>query len=436
MKEISIFWFRRDFSIDDNAGLFHALKQTQNVMPIFIFDPNILNMFEKPLNRQVQFIYDNILRLNDELQCHKSSILVSYDQPLNFFQNLASRYRIKAVYTNEDYELAAIKRDQEVEEYLKTKSILFYSFKNQVIFSKDDILKSDGRPYTIFTPYSRKWKETFKSEDSKMYDCKVLYNNLYRFESNEMPTLDDLGFSCTKLEYPQIDISDDLIRDYGKYRDFPALEATSHLGVHLRFGTCSIRKLVERAKSLGEVFLNELIWREFYQSITYHFPHIAKGLSFNKKYDNIIWRDNEDEFAAWCAGKTGYPIVDAGMRQLNATGFMHNRTRMITASFLVKHLLIDWRWGEAYFANKLLDFDFASNNGGWQWCAGSGCDASPYFRVFNPELQTKKFDRNMEYVKRWVPELGTNLYPKPLVDHDYARKRAIEIYKNALTVER
>ncbi|MBD8349483.1 cryptochrome/photolyase family protein [Dysgonomonas sp. HGC4] len=430
---IVIFWFRRDLRLDDNTGLYHALKSQYPVLPIFIFDTDILKQFETPENAQVEFIHQQLQILQKELRGYGSSIEIDHSTPEVFFDNLCKQYTIKAVYINEDYELSARRRDTDIENFLRKKDIDFLSFKDQVIFSKEDILKDDGTPYTVFTPYSKRWKQHIQPVHLQSFDNRDFFSNFYKFENDNIPSLSDLGFTQRRgLIFPPIEVSDHLIKNYNQQRDYPSIEGTSRLGIHLRFGTISIRKLIAKAQSINDTFLNELIWREFYHAITWHFPHICKGQAFKPQYDEIVWRNNETEFTAWCEGKTGYPIVDAGMRQLNETGFMHNRIRMITASFLIKHLLIDWRWGEAYFANKLLDFDFAANNGGWQWAASSGCDAVPYFRIFNPQLQTEKFDKHLEYIKRWIPDFDPLNYIPPIVNHEFARKRALDVYSNAL----
>lgn len=430
---IVVFWFRRDLRLDDNAGLYHALKSRYPVLPIFIFDTDILKQFETPENAQVEFIHQQLQILQKELRGYGSSIEIDHSTPKVFFDKLCKQYTIKAVYTNEDYELSARRRDTDIENFLQKKDIDFLSFKDQVIFSKEDILKDNGTPYTVFTPYSKRWKQHLQPEHLQSFDNRDLFSNFYQFRNDNIPNLSDLGFTQRRgLTFPPIEVSDDLIKNYTQQRDYPSIEGTSRLGIHLRFGTISIRQLIAKAQAINETFLNELIWREFYHAITWHFPHICKGQAFKPQYDEIVWRNNETEFTAWCEGKTGYPIVDAGMRQLNETGFMHNRIRMITASFLIKHLLIDWRWGEAYFANKLLDFDFAANNGGWQWAASSGCDAVPYFRIFNPQLQTEKFDKHLEYIKRWIPDFDPLDYTPPIVNHEFARKRALDVYSNAL----
>jgi deoxyribodipyrimidine photo-lyase len=435
MQKISIFWFRRDLRLDDNAGLYHALKKGLPVLPIFIFDKNILDRLEDKKDGRVEFINQSILNLNERLKEIGSSVKVFYSTPEIVFKELVKEYTITAVYTNHDYEPYAEERDSAVKDFLNKNKIEFKSYKDQCIFEKDEVTKDDGKPYTVFTPYSRKWKLRLTDFHVKPYPNKKYFANFLKTKSFNVPTLKELGFEKSGLEFPLTNISNSIITNYKEQRDFPAIKGTSKLSLHLRFGTVSIRALAKQALVLNETWLNELIWRDFYMMILYHFPHAAKN-SFKPQYDRIEWRNNEVEFKAWCEGKTGFPIVDAGMRELNATGFMHNRVRMIVASFLVKDLLIDWRWGEAYFAKKLLDFDLSANNGGWQWAAGSGCDAAPYFRVFNPTEQTKKFDPKYEYIKKWVPEFNTSSYPKPIVEHASARLRVLAVYKEALSEEK
>ena len=432
MKKIAVFWFRRDLRLEDNAGLYHALKSKDSVLPIFIFDKNILDKLEDKNDKRVEFIHDAILDLNTKLTELNSSIKVFYSTPEKVFKELVKEYEITTVYTNHDYEPYADERDLGVKEFLVKHKIGFKSYKDQCIFEKDEVTKDDGKPYTVFTPYSRKWKLRLTDYHVKPYPNKKYFSNFLKSDSFQIPTLKQLGFEKTDLETPSKTISKSVVTNYKEQRDFPAIKGTSKLSVHLRFGTVSIRALAKQALVLNETWLNELIWRDFYMTILYHFPHAAKN-SFKPQYDRIVWRNNETEFKAWCEGKTGFPIVDAGMRELNNTGFMHNRVRMIVASFLVKDLLIDWRWGEAYFAQKLLDFDLSANNGGWQWASGSGCDSAPYFRVFNPTEQTKKFDPKYEYIKKWIPEFNTPDYPKPIVDHAAARLRVLAVYKEALS---
>jgi deoxyribodipyrimidine photo-lyase len=432
MEQVTVFWFRRDLRLDDNAGLYHALKKGASVLPIFIFDKNILEKLEDKNDRRVEFIHAAITNLNEQLKEIGSSIKVFYSTPENAFKELQKEYDLNAVYTNHDYEPYADERDKSVKEILEKHKIEFKTYKDQCIFEKNEVTKDDGKPYTVFTPYSRKWKVRLTDFHVKPYPNKKYFKHFILTTSFSIPTLNELGFEKTDLEIPSKTISKTIVTNYKEQRDFPAIKGTSKLSVHLRFGTVSIRALAKQALLLNETWLNELIWRDFYMMILYHFPHAAKN-SFKSQYDRIEWRNNEDEFKAWCEGKTGFPIVDAGMRELNTTGFMHNRVRMIVASFLVKDLLIDWRWGEAYFAQKLLDFDLSANNGGWQWASGSGCDSAPYFRVFNPTEQTKKFDPKYEYIKKWAPDFNTTNYPKPIVDHATARLRVLAVYKEALS---
>jgi deoxyribodipyrimidine photo-lyase len=432
MSKISIFWFRRDLRLNDNAGLYHALKSGFPVLPIFIFDKNILDKLEDKKDMRVEFIHNVISELQDEIVNLGSNLLVKYGTPEEIFPKLLNEYEVAAIFTNYDYESYANSRDEAVCEYAMSEGVEFKKYKDQSIFDKNEVLSGAGTPYTVFTPYSRKWKEKVNEFYLKSYPNDKYFDNFLKTDKTSIPSLNEMGFKKTGSHFPSKDVRDSIVKNYAEKRNFPAIEGTSRLSVHLRFGTVSIRELARKAKNLSETWLNELIWRDFYFNILYHFPHIGQGHAFRREYENIQWRNNVQEFQRWCDGKTGYPIVDAGMRELNTTGFMHNRVRMITASFLIKHLLIDWRWGEAYFANKLIDFDFSANNGGWQWAAGSGCDAAPYFRVFSPKLQTEKFDKNLEYIKKWIPELNSLEYPQPIVDHDFARKRVLEVYQKAL----
>ncbi|THU32005.1 deoxyribodipyrimidine photo-lyase [Niastella caeni] len=429
---INIFWFRRDLRLHDNAGLYHALKSNNPVLPIFIFDTNILDQLPQKADRRVTFIHDALKQMQQQLSETGSTLQAFHDTPLNAFKLLAQQYTIEQVFTNHDYEPYARERDEAIAQFLQQHNIAFHTYKDQVIFEKEEVVKDDGKPYTVFTPYSRKWKAALNEFYLKSYSTEKYFYNFYQQSIKPVPTLKSIGFEETGASFPSATFDNNIIQEYDQRRDFPAIAGTSRLGVHLRFGTISVRQLAKQATQLNDTFLNELIWRDFFQMILWHFPHVGKGKAFKAEYDFIQWRNKEDEFARWCAGNTGYPIVDAGMRELNATGFMHNRVRMITASFLAKHLLIDWRWGEAYFAEKLLDFDLASNNGNWQWAAGCGCDAAPYFRIFNPHLQTKKFDPQLAYIRQWVPELNELTYPTPIVDHEMARKRCLETYKKAL----
>jgi len=426
-SESVVFWFRRDLRLEDNAGLYHALKSGKPVVPLFIFDTCILDKLEDRTDKRVVFIYQSLMHMKQELESMGSSLLILYGDPVKLFPQLHPA----AVYTNHDFEPYAKERDDAVKQNLSSRQITFHTFKDHVIFEKDEVLKDAGGPYTVFTPYSRKWKAKLNAFYIKPYPNKKYHDAYFRSKPLSVPSLGEMNFSDADTAFPERVIKTSIISRYHETRDLPAMPGTSRLSVHLRFGTVSIRKLAAVGLSKNEKWLNELIWRDFYQMILWHFPHVVNR-AFKADYDNIQWRNNPEEFQRWCTGTTGYPIVDAGMRELNATGFMHNRVRMVVASFLCKHLLIDWRWGEAYFAAKLLDFDLASNNGGWQWAAGSGCDAAPYFRVFNPQLQTEKFDPELKYIRKWVPELNSNSYPKPMVDHAFARKRALETYADAL----
>ncbi|MBL7857016.1 MAG: deoxyribodipyrimidine photo-lyase [Cyclobacteriaceae bacterium] len=423
----TLFWFRRDLRLEDNAGLYHALRESTQVLPIFIFDTTILGKLDDKADRRVEFIHHSVSVLQQQLEELGSSLLVLHGTPSDLFKTLQP----KAVYTNHDYEPYARQRDEEIKTMLESRGIDFHTFKDQVIFEKDEVLKDDSKPYTVFTPYSRKWKTRLNAFYLKSYPTKKYFRSFKKVKSIPLPSLKDIGFLETGAIFPERMVRLSIIEKYDQQRNFPAIRGTTQLSVHLRFGTISIRRLAQVALKKNEVWLNELIWRDFYHMILWHFPQV-ESQAFKPAYDRIKWHNNEDEFSAWCEGRTGYPIVDAGMRELNSTGFMHNRVRMIVASFLTKHLLIDWRLGEAYFAKKLLDFDLAANNGGWQWAAGSGCDAAPYFRVFNPALQTEKFDPDHQYIKKWVPEVDTKEYAKPIVDHAFARERVLKIYKEAL----
>ncbi len=430
MNPVTIFWFRRDLRTEDNAGLFRALKERGNVVPLFIFDSDILGKLADRSDRRISFIYEQLKKLKSEFEKHGSTLLVRYGRPVEVFEKLLTEFTISAVYTNHDYEPYATARDKSVEEMLNRKGVEFRTFKDQVIFEKDEVIKDEGSPYTIYTPYMKRWRSLFTAEKIAQQPSENHLGRCFKM----IPESFDLavtGFIFSKFDYPSPEPDIEIIQKYNQTRDIPSIKGTSLVSVHLRFGTISIRKLVKIALENNEIFLNELIWREFYMMILWHFPQVVHQ-AFKPQYDNIRWINDEKHFLAWCEGRTGYPIVDAGMRQLNETGYMHNRVRMITASFLTKHLLIDWRWGEAYFAEKLLDFELSSNNGGWQWAAGSGCDAAPYFRVFNPELQTQKFDPEMKYIKKWIPEFGKSTYPKPIVDHKFARDRVLAEYKRAL----
>ncbi|MBK6994545.1 MAG: deoxyribodipyrimidine photo-lyase [Lewinellaceae bacterium] len=457
-QPISIFWFRRDLRLDDNAGLYHALKGLVRglargsascpVLPLFIFDREILDELEDKIDARVEFIYHAVYDLKKRLEEMGSTLLIRYGKPQEIWLQLMQEFNIAAVFTNRDFEPYAMERDNTVRQMLSDQNIPFHTYKDHVIFEKDEVLKNDGTPYTVFTPYSKRWLEklhtkwrTIPEEDGEpkrvsfyltSYPTEKYFSNLLKISpSTNSPQLSDMGFEPAGIEFPPTSVARSLIRNYDKTRDIPSLSGTSRLGVHFRFGTISIREKARHAQGLNATYLNELIWRDFYSQILGNFPHVV-GHPFRPQYDRVEWREAPDDFEKWKNGLTGYPIVDAGMRELNTTGYMHNRVRMIVASFLSKHLLLDWRLGEAYFAQKLLDFDLASNSGGWQWAAGCGTDAAPYFRIFNPSEQTKKFDPEHKYIRKWVPEFGTPRYPKPMVEHTFARERCLRTYKEAL----
>jgi len=430
-KEVSICWLRRDLRLVDNAALYHALKGPNPVLPVFIFDKNILNKLNDQADARITFLYQTLENINQELAKHGSSVLILYGTPEQAWEKILKDYQVTAVYTNHDYEPYAKVRDESLQEFLSSESIAFHTYKDQVIFEKDEIVKADGKPYTVFTPYYRQWEKKLNEFYKKAYPVEKYYKNFLKTKPLAFPTLDSLGFHKSDQDFPSIHFEKKLA-DYEKRRDYPGDEATSRIGLHLRFGTVSIREAVRAALSQkADKWLSELAWRDFYMMILWHFPYVSESC-FKPAYDKIKWRNNEKEFEAWCKGETGYPLVDAGMRQLNEIGFMHNRVRMVVASFLTKHLLIDWRWGESYFAEKLLDYEMASNVGGWQWACGCGNDAAPYFRVFNPELQMKRFDPKQVYINRWLPEFKQQKHVQPIVDHAFARERVLKVFKDAL----
>jgi len=431
-NKINIFWFRRDLRLEDNVGLCHALNEEYPVYPLFIFDTEILDKLPKD-DARVTFIFEQLQKMRDTLQDKvDSSLAMFHGKPLDVFSELLDEYDIQNVYTNHDYEPYAKERDAEIKKMLEENDIGFRTFKDQVIFERSEVVKDDGDPYVVYTPYKNKWKENFKPSDH-LTEHKPSLENCVNHQRLPNLTLSDMGFETSSIKVPDYTITEALIQNYEATRNYPAKEkGTSRLGPHLRFGTVSIRKMVKKAiQEENEVFWSELIWREFFMQILWHFPHTIDK-AFRSKYDRIEWRNNEDEFERWKNGQTGYALVDAGMRELNQTGYMHNRVRMLVASFLCKHLLIDWRWGEAYFAEKLLDFELASNVGNWQWAAGSGVDAAPYFRIFNPMTQIEKFDKQKEYINKWVPELQELTYPEKMVDHKSARERCLKVYKEAV----
>lgn len=433
MKDtVNIFWFRRDLRLDDNVGFYNALKSEHPVLPIFIFDKEILKKLPKD-DARITFIYETLQKMRSKLEDkNNSSIAMFHGEPATIYKNLLEKYNIDTVFTNRDYEPYAKDRDDKIQQLLNDNNIKFKTFKDQVIFEQNEVTKKDGLPYVVYTPYMKVWKEQFKTHTLDFYYTSSFLKNL--IQDKELPnlSLSDIGFTKSNQKIKKHIVTPALIQNYEDTRNFPAQDSTSKLGPHLRFGTVSIRKMIEKAiTEKNEIFWQELIWREFFMQILWHFPHTSKN-SFKAKYDRIDWRNNEAEFLKWCNGQTGYPLVDAGMRQLNETGFMHNRIRMLVGSFLCKHLLIDWRWGEAYFAEKLHDYEMASNIGNWQWVAGSGVDAAPYFRIFNPTTQIKKFDNDLAYIKKWVPDFQEFTYPKEMVDHKEARERCLATYKEAL----
>ncbi len=429
---VAIFWFRRDLRLWDNAALWSALKSGSAVLPIFIFDRNILDHLTNKRDARVLFIHQEVSRLKNELEKFGSSLKIFYGKPQEVFAEILNDHNVTAVFANCDYEPYGQNRDKEIYKFLKTQGLDFKGSKDHVIFEKDEILKDDKKPYTVFTPYANKWKKAINDFYLKSYPSENYQKNFLRCPPFSLPKLAEIGFEDFDFAFfPQRKISLEIISQYASNRDFPAIKGTSRLSLHLRFGTVSIRQLCRIAMLESEKWLDELIWRDFYQMIIFHFPHSATS-SFKSQYNAILWSNDLQDFQKWCEGKTGYPIVDAGMRELNATGFMHNRVRMIVASFLSKHLLIDWRWGEKYFAEKLLDYELASNVGGWQWVVGSGCDGAPYFRIFNPASQAARFDPEEKYIKKWVPELKSAKYPQPIIDHKIARLRCLEVFSSAL----
>lgn len=427
-NKISIHWFRRDLRLDDNTSLYHALKAEKLVLPIFIFDDEILDKLPKD-DARITFIYNSLKEIQLKLNTLGSSIQIKKGNPFLVWKELIKEYDIESVFFNKDYEPYALKRDQKVTDLLELNNIKVNTYKDQVIFEEHEVLKKDNTPYTVYTPYKNQWLKVFDTKNhAKYFDCNEYCQNYLSIKIT-FPSIESLGFTISNIKVKPYSI--DNLFNYEEVRDYPSIQGTSNLSPYLRFGQLSVRKMVIHALKTNSTFLSELIWREFFMQILYHFPKVVTQ-NFKSKYDAIPWRNNKEEFEKWCNGETGYPMVDAGMRELNATGYMHNRVRMITAGFLCKHLLIDWRWGEAYFASKLLDYELASNNGNWQWAAGTGCDAAPYFRVFNPETQLKKFDKELIYINKWIIDFNELTYPNAIVEHKFARERAISTYKNAL----
>ncbi|MDP3679050.1 MAG: deoxyribodipyrimidine photo-lyase [Methylotenera sp.] len=467
--EKSLVWFRRDLRDFDHAALYHALKHSAQVYCAFVFDTEILDKLTDKADRRVAFIWESVRELKAALQNKGGDLIVLHGRAADEIPTLANTLQVQAVFTNHDYEPSAIARDLLVEAQLQTSNIAFHHYKDQVIFEKDEVLTMTGKSYSVFTPYKNRWLNTVNDFYLKAYPVDAYLHHLAKPETNDLISLELLGFQRTNLSHMRLptgmsgsaelfaDFSERIQR-YKEARDFPAVKGVSYLSVHLRFGTISIRHLVRTALQLGgagaETWASELIWRDFYFQILHHHPQLADGKAFKPEFEALPFPNNPDYFQAWCDGKTGYPLVDAAMRQLNNTGFMHNRLRMVAASFLVKDLLIDWRWGERYFAEKLIDFDFSANNGGWQWAASTGCDAQPWFRIFNPITQSEHFDANGRFIRKYVTELvncndkeihapwlmpplrqtaintvvGRD-YPQPIVDHASQRALALVLYK-------
>jgi deoxyribodipyrimidine photo-lyase len=431
MLPVILFWFRRDLRLHDNCGLYHALQQGHPVLPLFIFDQDILTLLPGPSDARVSFIHQTIASLHRKLEERGSTLLIRQGKPLEVFRELLREYPVHAVYTNRDYEPYARHRDQAVQELLEVQGARLYTFKDHVIFEQNEVLAATGQPYKVYTPYKNTWIRQFQKEMANPFPSAEKLVQLLPHRPTPVPTLEEVGFAPSSIPTPNPNLAPEVLKRYADTRNLPALDATSRLSPHLRFGTVSVREAISLALVTSEIWLQELIWREFFMQLLYHFPHTVQE-PFYPKYRAIRWRNNETEFSRWCSGNTGFPLVDAGMRELNTTGFMHNRVRMVVASFLVKNLLIDWKWGEAYFAEKLLDYEQASNVGNWQWVAGTGADAQPYFRVFNPSEQVKKFDKDHLYIKRWIPEFGTPAYPSPMVDHPFSRDRALAAFKEGI----
>lgn len=430
-QKLALIWLRRDLRLEDHTAIDRALALGYRLQFIFIFDTEILGRLKEKADARVDFIHQVLHDLNGRIAKLGGSLHVAHGRPHLIWPDLIEEFKPSQVFWCKDYEPQAISRDVKISELLLKKGVSFEALKDQVIFEENDVVKDDGTPYTVFTPYKKKWLKALKPSSYRSFTYKLKSGDILPSQPRRLPSLSELGFKKTKIQFHSPTLDKKKISSYDENRDFPAVDGTTHLGIHFRFGTISVREAVRFALQHNEVWLSELIWREFFMQILFHFPHVENS-SFRPQYDAIPWRNREDELEAWKQGKTGFPIVDAGMRELNETGSMHNRVRMIAASFLVKDLLIDWRLGERYFAEKLLDYDLAANNGNWQWVAGTGCDAAPYFRVFSPEQQTKKFDPENRYIEKWIPELKTSKYPEPIVDHSSARIRAVLAYKKAL----
>jgi len=473
MKKNALFWFRRDLRLQDNTALYYALNNADTVACIFVFDKNILSELGKADTR-VDFLWHTLNSLKEELKQLGSDLIIVHDNPEKIIPELAIKYGVSAIYCNEDYEPKARQRDRTVAELVREKNIDFFSYKDQCVFSKEEILNSQHQAYTVFTHYAQAWRKKFTLDFIKEYPSESFLNKLAKFKTQKIPELSSIGFEQTNISKMKIGFSnkeavqlfntftEKKINHYKVLRDFPSISGVSYLSVHNRFGTISVRHLLREAIMLKDqnpmneesidTWISELIWRDFYFQLLYNFPHVAYE-PFHSEYNDFPWENDMEKFQKWCDGETGYPLIDAAMKQLNQTGYMHNRLRMVVASFLTKHLLVDYRLGEQYFAAKLLDFDLSANNGGWQWAASTGCDAQPYFRIFNPILQSEKFDPHGKFIKKMLPifslidekyvhnpseykeelkMLGINLgieYPEPIVNHKQARQRTLDIFK-------
>ena len=462
-------WFRRDLRLHDHAALYHALTQSIEVHCVFVFDIDILDKLNDKQDRRVEFIWHSLLELRERLRQQGSTLRILHGKAQELIVRLAHELDVQAVFCNHDYEPDALLRDMFVERELGTHNIAFHHYKDQVIFEKSEILNGSGKPYSIFTPYKNAWYKKLDEFYLRAYPTEKYFSALAQGIAAALPSLESLGFVPTNqsmlagesgAEQLLGDFKPHIAR-YQETRNFPAVNGTSCLSVHLRFGTVSIRSLASYAYYVGgagaQTWLGELIWRDFYQMLLHHYPTLAQDQTFKAQFNAIVFPNDVRKFTAWCEARTGYPLIDAAMRQLNQTGYMHNRLRMVVASFLVKDLHVDWRWGERYFAQHLLDFDLAANNGGWQWAASTGCDAQPWFRIFNPITQSKKFDAQGEFIRIQIPELARctdkwihapwlmptceqercgveigNDYPAPIVDHVVAREKTLSLFKEAL----
>ncbi len=414
--------FRRDLRLSDNTALNAALESGLPVLPVYIFDETTLRTLP-PDDGRLNFIYALLAGMDRDLKKQGSSLRVCRGRSEAVWEKLLREYPCNAVYMNRDYDPGAVDTEDALGQRLRKRNIAFHTFRDRVIVEGDEVVKRDGMPYTVFTPYKRAWLEKFRETDPETGNGGT--GRFYRC-AFPFPGREELGIRASGVRVR--DYTLEHLDRYARDRDIPAADAGSYLGPHLRFGSVSIRRIVRSLNTKHEVFLSELIWREFFMQILLHYPRVLHA-NFREKYNGIAWRNNDNEFERWCKGETGYPLVDAGMRQLNRTGYMHNRVRMVAASFLCKDLLTDWRRGEEYFSRKLLDYEPASNNGNWQWAAGTGCDAAPFFRIFNPVTQQKRFDKALRYVRTWIPGYEEGRYLNPVVEHRAARERALSAYK-------